>query len=222
MDFRIVTIGTLSRHELWEQPTPGVAHATCTLIRSGDQVIVVDPGLPPRVIGRRLTERSGLRPDQVTDVFLTNFRPAHRRGITAFPKARWYVSEIEREAVGHHLIEMLGHEKDPELSELIRQDLAILKKCMVPPDRLAPQVDLFPLQGFTPGTCGLLLCQINSTTLLAGDAIGTVEHLERGRILTGCYDAEQAQESFLEAMEIADVIIPGHDNLVLNPSRRTM
>ena len=95
-----------------------------------------------------------------------------------------------------------------------------MKKCVAAPDKLAPQVDLFPLPGYTPGCCGLLLSQTNSTTLIAGDAIATAEHLEQGRVLRGAYDVKQAQESFMEAVEIADVIVPGHDNLLLNPTRR--
>ena len=66
----------------------------------------------------------------------------------------------------------------------------------------------------------MLLSHTNSTTLIAGDAIATAEHLEQGRVLRGAFDVNQAQESFVEAIEIADVIVPGHDNLVLNPTRR--
>jgi len=50
--------------------------------------------------------------------------------------------------------------------------------------------------------------------------VATMEHLEQGRVLRGCYDTEQARESLIEAIEIADVIIPGHDNIIVNPSRR--
>ena len=69
---------------------------------------------------------------------------------------------------------------------------------------------------------GLLLLHVNSTTLVAGDAVATTEHMEQGKVLKGGYDLSQARDSFVEAVEIADVIIPGHDNLLLNPSRRPM
>ena len=95
-----------------------------------------------------------------------------------------------------------------------------MKKCQAAPDKLAEHVDLFPMPGYTPGTCGLLLSHPNATTLIAGDAVATAEHLEQGRVLRGAYDVNQAQESFMEAIEIADVIVPGHDNLLLNPTRR--
>lgn len=221
MDYRVISIGALSHHELWAKQGPTrTAHATCTLVRSADHVILVDPGLPAQVIVARLAERTGLTPDDVTDVFLTSFRPAHRWGLEAFAGARWLISEMERETVGRSLVERFAQEPDDDTRKLLEHDIALLKRCTAAPDRLAEQVDLFPMPGFTPGTCGLLLSHVNSTTLIAGDAVATAEHLAQGRVLRGCYDADEARNSFMEAVEIADVIIPGHDNLTLNPTRR--
>ncbi len=221
MDYRIISIGALSVHELWDKPAaPRTAHATTTLVRSDDRVILVDPGLPPQVVAARLGERAGLEPSDVTDVFLTTFRPAHRWGLPAFDHARWLISEQERESIGPMLIHRLQEEEDPEAADHLRRDIALLKRCQAAPDRLATHVDLFPLPGFTPGTCGLLLSQPNSTALIAGDAVATAEHLRAGRVLRGAGDIDQAQESLMEAVEIADVIIPGHDNLTFNPTRR--
>lgn len=221
MDYRIISIGALSHHELWPpSASPRTAHATTVLVRSGDRVILVDPGLPPQVVAARLDERAGLAPDAVTDVFLTSFRPSHRRGLAAFESARWLIAERERETVGTHLIEMARADPDPSTQAVLEQEIALLQRCQTAPDQLAAHVDLFPLPGFTPGTCGLLLCHVNSTTLVAGDAVATVEHLERGRVLRGAYDADTALASLAEAVEIADVLIPGHDNIVPNPTRR--
>jgi len=223
MDYRVISIGALSRHELWqESAAQRSAHATTTLIRSGDRVILVDPALPAQILEARLQERSGLRADQVTHVFLTCFRPAHRMGLAALPDANWLISEMEREVVGRSLVERFAHADDPAESKAIEHEIALLKRTAPAPDRLAPQVDLFPLPGFTPGTCGLLLCHATCTTLVAGDAVATVEHMEAGRVLHGAYDVAQARDSLAEAIEIADVIIPGHDNLILNPTRRPM
>ena len=221
MDYRVISIGSLSQHELWnERDQSRTPHATTTLIRSGDRVILVDPGLPPQVITARLQERSGLEPSAITDVFLTNFRPAHRRGLSAFTHARWIISEAERENVGRALVEMFQHEKDEATRRVLQEEISILKTCVAAPDRIAPQVDLFPLPGFTTGTAGLLLAFVNSTVLIAGDAVATSEHLEQGRVLRGAVDAGKAKESLVEAIEIADVIIPGHDNIVINPTRK--
>ena len=78
---------------------------------------------------------------------------------------------------------------------------------------------MFPLPGVTEGNCGLLLALPGSTVLICGDAIATSEHLERGKVLPNCHNIQQAQASFTEAIEIADVFILGgsyhsvHDGL---------
>ena len=56
--------------------------------------------------------------------------------------------------------------------------------------------------------------------LVCGDAVATQEHLEQGKVLPYCHDVEQAQQSFAEAIEIADLLIPGRDNISLNPLRQ--
>lgn len=221
MDYRVISIGALSVHELWEHQGPArTAHATTTLVRSENRRILVDPGLPPQVVAARLQERAGLSPDDISDVFLTNFRPAHRLGLAAFPNARWLIHENEREQVGRLLVEKFQDQEDEESRKLLQHEIALLQKCQPAPDKLAEHVDLFPLPGYTPGTCGLLLVQPNITALIAGDAVPTAEHLEHGRILRGAFDLEQARASLLEAVEIADILIPAHDNLILNPTRR--
>lgn len=221
MDYRVISIGTLSRHEIWgEKEALRTPHATTTLIRTADRIILVDPGLPTPALVARLHERTGLQPSAVTDVFLTCFRPAHRMGLSAFEHATWYISERERQAANEHLTELLRHAPDAETRRLVEHDLQILHRCKPAPDHLARQVDIFPLPGFTPGTCGLLLLEPNLTTLVAGDAVATIEHLERGQVLAGAWDVQAAKESLAEAIEIADLIIPGHDNITLNRTRR--
>ncbi len=219
MQYRIISIGTLSHNELWEHTNVvRHAHATTTLIQSEGKNILVDPGLPPKVLIAHLDQHSGLTPDDIDIIFLTTFRPAHRMGLSAFPNATWYLSEMERESVGQHLINLLDDAPDTESENFIKEDLKILKKCKAAPDSLAKNVDLFPLYGYSPGTCGLLLLSASATTLIASDAIPTREHLAAKRVLKkGCLDRETALESLSEALEIADYIIPGHDNLLLSP-----
>ncbi len=219
MQYRIISIGTLSHHEFW-QHTSQVrhAHATTILIESEGKKILVDPGLPPRVLLAHLEQHAGLSAEDIDMVFLTTFRPAHRMGLGAFPSAQWFISELERDAVGEHLIHLLQDAPDEESEGYIKEDLRVLKRCKPAPDSLAKHVDLFPLPGYSPGTCGLLLLSATATTLIASDAIATREHLQNKRVLKkGCLDREGALASLAEALEIADYIIPGHDNLLLCP-----
>lgn len=226
-EYRIISIGTLPAHPLWgERGAVRTGHATCTLVRDAKRVILVDPGLPPAAIAARLHERAGLKPTDVTDVFLTTFKPDTRRGISAFEAADWWINEPEREQVGVHLARKLrdvagdGDEaQDDNLREALEHDIAVLQRCAPAPDKITPGISLFPMPGVTPGASGLLI-EGRWTTLICGDAVPTVEHLERGQILPGAFDTQAAQESLLEAVEIADVLIPGRDNLVLNPTKR--
>ena len=76
LSYNIVSIGALSRNRFWNETEPRrIAHATTTLIGDENKTILVDPGLPDAVLAQRLDERTGLSPDQIDIVFLTNFRP---------------------------------------------------------------------------------------------------------------------------------------------------
>lgn len=222
IDYRIISIGALSRHPLWQESiaTERSAHATTTLIRSENRVILVDPGLPAQILAARLAERAGIGVEAVTDVFLTCFRPAHRRGLELFGEAEWWLNEAEREAVGMHLLAEFQQTEDEEFQEALKKEIALLRRTKAAPESLAAQVDLYPVAGFTPGTAGLLLSLPSATVVIAGDAVATVEHLERGMVLEGAFNLDQARESLSEIIEIADWVIPGHDNIVPNMTRR--
>lgn len=236
MEFRVISIGAMAANELWgEREITRTGHATTTLIEStsstegpgsGSPVrLLVDPGLPESAIAARLAERTGLEPGDVTHVFLTSFRPEVRRGIGAFDQAQWLISSAEREGVGVPLAQGLQRlaqnfeEPDAETQRVLQADIALLQKCTPAPDRIADGVDLFPLPGVTPGLTGLLLTGAQ-TTLVCGDAIPTEKHLRDGRVPGRAENYDQAMESFREAVEIADLLILGRDNLVVNPTKR--
>lgn len=226
MDFRIISIGTLASNELWnERGGVRTGHATTTLIISGKQRILVDPGLPEQVLVARLQERVNVRASEVTHVFLTSFLPDTRRGILAFDNAVWWVSSEERERMGGAIaakLKEMVEDDDPDTTvrRVLEQDIAVLKRCQPAPDHLAERVDLFPLHGVTPGLSGLILSGERFTTVVTGDAIATQEHLEQGKVLASAHDVEKARASFEEAVEVADLLILGRDNVVVNPTRR--
>lgn len=192
-------------------------HATCTLIRTEKRNIIVDPGLPPQVIAARLYERTGLRPDKIDTVFATSARPAHRNGADAFGKATRLMHEVELDASMKHLESLLEATDDSADRAVVQREIDQLALYSPADDKLAQQVDLFPLFGFTAGTCGLLISATTHTVLIATDAVASQDHLLAGQVLPGCFNLEQAKESLQEVYEIADIIIPGHDNLFLNP-----
>lgn len=222
MDVRVISIGTLAEHPLRDTSRRvRTGHATTTLVRSGDAVVLIDPGLPPAAIVARLDERAGLDPSDITHVFLTSFKADTCRGLRAFDHADWYLSETEREAVGIPLAQLLASadDADDDTRKELEYQVSLLRECKPAPDSLARGVDLFPLPGVTPGMTGLLLAEPNRTTLVCGDAIPTLEHYEQGKVLKTAHNPEQALESFQEALEIADVLVLGRDNLVVSRGR---
>ena len=91
------------------------------------------------------------------------------------------------------------------------------ERCEIAEDKFADDVDLFPLFGYTPGTCGLLVTTPATSTLIAGDAVPTLDHFLAGQVLPDAWDIKQAQAAMSEVYEIADFIVPSHDNLFPNP-----
>ncbi|MFN0010922.1 MAG: MBL fold metallo-hydrolase [Phycisphaerales bacterium] len=241
IDLRVISIGTLGAHPLWGERRPvRTGHATTTLIRTREETILVDPGLPSQALGARLAERANITPDDVTIVFLTSFHLDTHRGIDAFENARWLIHRTEREMVGIPLVSALRHaveHSDEELRETIEREVAILHRFEEAPESLAEGVDLFPLPGVTPGMCGLLVStgrdrdgegpvdldlprtDVDRSVLVCGDAIPTVEHLFTGRVLPSAGNVEHAKASFAEAVEIADWLVLGRDNAVPSPGR---
>lgn len=223
LEARVISIGALAAHPLRGERAPvRTGHATTTLITSGEKRIIVDPGLPAQALAARLEERAGLAPRDVTDVFLTTFRPETMRGLALFESASWWVHEPEREGVGVpllHKVREAAESGEREIEQALGRDAALLQRCGAAPDSLAPGVDLFPSPGVSPGACGLLIAEARWTTLVCGDAVPTIEHILEGKVLPSCVDVEQARESFREALEIADFLIPGRDNIVPNPVR---
>ncbi len=224
--FRIISIGTLDAHPLWNEPAPvRTGHATTTLISAGDQHVLVNPSLPSQALAARLSERCPIAMDAITHVFLTTFQPDHRRALRMFEDsgATWLIHEREREAARASLREAKVEAEDAGDADVVahyEREMALLDRCVDAPDSILPKVDLFPLPGVTPGTCGLLIALPTHTALVCGDAVATTEHVEQGKVLPHCVNLQQAQDSFKETIEIADLLVPGRDNIMMNPLRR--
>ena len=119
-EYRVISIGTLAAHPLWdERVAVRTGHATTTLVTTGEHRILVDPGLPGAMVEAHLSERSRVRADDITHVFLTSFRADHTRGLDRFPDAEWLVHEPERTAATAALADEMEQARaigDPERS----------------------------------------------------------------------------------------------------------
>ena len=219
MEYTVISIGTRSKNPLWRERQPvRTSHSTTTLIRSDSATILVDPSLPGQILEPRLFERAGLKPDAITHVFLTNLKPVHRRGLDLFPKAIHLASEMEIDLAQQALATAARHlGQDADAQSRLSAERKLLAEIRPAPDQLAAGVDLFPLPGYTPGQAGLLLKFAARTVMITGDAVPTQGHFEAGQVFQDCFDLQQAKESLAEVYELADVIVPGHDNVFVNP-----
>ena len=222
VDYSVISIGTLSHNRLWgETAAVRAAHATTILVSEEDRMILVDPSLPAPVLSARLGERTGKAVKDITDVFCTTLRPAHRRGVEAFASARWWCNEMKLETYRSRLEELASSagRLDAQQAAAVEADLKLLRRFGPAPEKFTRGIDLYPLAGPSVGSAGLLLAQAASTILVAGDAALTAEHVQRGIVWEGSSDTQAAVRSLQDILEVADVIIPGHDNLMLSPAR---
>ena len=197
----VLAIGSLAANAYWDEKAPvRREYATATLVRSDDVVLVVDPGWPADVLRAALYYRAGLEPAAVTHVFLTHFDASHFGGIGLFEDAAWSMYEEE---IRWAEVEGLAGDAGRD----------VLRRLGAAPERFAPGVDLYPTFGHTPGHASLLVYTPIQSLVVAGDAVLTRDHFERANLGEEPWDLEKAKESFRDVFEIADLIVPGHDNL---------
>ena len=167
----IISIGTLSRNRFWnEKGARRPAHATTTLLRDDKHTLIVDPALPPDILRQRLDERTGLEPSQIDTVFLTNFRPVHRRGLELFRHATWLMHADEIEVMRGFLEDVYtaATARGEPVEELVEQENKLLDDVQAAPDELTEQIHLFPTPGVTPGAASLLVLDSDRTTVVQG------------------------------------------------------
>jgi len=132
---RVATVGILFQGYLSSEGNERVG-STVGLVRDGDSIVVIDPGLVPgpRSILDPL-EALGLGASDVTDVVFSHHHPDHTLNAALFPEARfhdhWAIYQgdrwISREADGFHLsgdihlIETPGHTPQ-DITTLVQTD----------------------------------------------------------------------------------------------------
>jgi N-acyl homoserine lactone hydrolase len=202
----VLTIGYLSRNKFWgESSDKGYRspRCTCTLIRTNGRTIIVDPSCPPEEMLQVLDQRTGLKAEQITDVFLTHFHGDHRYGIEAFPHAKWFMPERE--------IEHCRGQVPAESPE------SLLLTKLIPVDRsLMPGIEILHTPGHSEGHGSLVFACEGLTVVVAGDAAMTKDFYLARDYYFNTSDPEAAVKSIDGIARIADIIVPGHDNYFMN------
>jgi glyoxylase-like metal-dependent hydrolase (beta-lactamase superfamily II) len=156
------------------------------LIEAGDQIIAVDlgigpvcvefPGLGPFFGGQYLDnfKKTGIRPDQVTDMLFTHMHVDHvgwttlavagRRELI-FPNARYWVTAAEWE-----FWRSGDHPGGPH-PEFVQKPLEGRIEPIAPGDTFASNITILSTPGHTPGHISLLIDGDNERLYLLGDVL---------------------------------------------------
>src|SRR4030065_80197 len=124
----VITIGNLSRNRYWgESAARGVRAAicTCTLITGKDFRVLVDPSLTDEAdMAGELDRRTGIKPRDITAVFVTHQHRDHLAGIAHFPDSKWLAA--------------------PAVAEIINKSGTLPRVVEGAADRLFGSIDMIP------------------------------------------------------------------------------
>jgi glyoxylase-like metal-dependent hydrolase (beta-lactamase superfamily II) len=205
-EYHVITIGRFTRNLFWgELETQAYRDVLCTttLLKGKDFNILVDPSLPPAEMAKALYDRSGLWPDAIHAVFITHAHGDHFVGLELFRGAAWYMGEAELDSMRKST-----NPRQKELGERIRPAL---------PGFISGAESL-PLPGHTMGTTAILVDSPDGKVAVTGDAVMTRDFFKARRGYYNSVDFEEASRSISRLAEIADIVVPGHDNYFIAKS----
>lgn len=196
----IITIGNLSRNRYWgESDAKGVRPAicTCTLIEGAGFRLVVDPSLENlESMARELDRRTGLKPADITAVFITHEHGDHYAGLAHFSRARWLAG--------------------PEVASILNAAKKWEKSLEPVSGKLFEVLDVVPTPGHTLGTTALRFDHEAHSVAVVGDAVATQDFWSERRGYFNCVDFALSAKSMDKIAKLADIVVPGHDNYFLS------
>ncbi len=189
------------------------------LIRTGSQNILIDTGFTDPQARKTfridqyfapadLLRRSGVSPEQITDVVLTHAHFDHADGVSALPRARIHIHvdalrELRKRWGAHRLLPVHGR-------------LQVFHS-QVPMGPLT----LVPVGGHAPGSSVARMKTWNRTFLFVGDECYLAQDCLLGRPLPqGVVVNHRANEAFVRALAVEArtshlVVLPNHDPEIL-------
>ncbi|ABW02219.1 MBL fold metallo-hydrolase [Caldivirga maquilingensis] len=193
----------------WEVLSPGVplytnmgfvGYCTSLLVEADGYHVVIDPGhYGNREYMLKALSSRGIKPSDVEHIILTHVHYDHALNITLFPNAKIYISKNEYE----YSMSSNDPYEVPFLLQLMRNRLVFIKE-----DDELYGIKFVELPGHTAGSIGVV---INNDTLVAGDAIKYITEAIKKSTTFAYYDINKANASIVKAINMAHIIIPGHD-----------
>jgi N-acyl homoserine lactone hydrolase len=201
----VITIGNLSRNRYWgESDARGVRAAicTCTLIVGDGFRLLVDPSLADAAeMTRELDRRTGVKPRDVSAVFVTHEHGDHFAGWAHFPEAKWWAA--------------------PAVAEVLNKSAKLPRHVEGVMGRLFDTVEVIATPGHTATHHSLRFDCDGLSVVAAGDAVATRDFFRERRGYFNAVDSELSARTMDRLAAVADIIIPGHDNYFLTDVRST-
>lgn len=195
----VITLGNLSRNRYWgESDAKGVRAAicTCSVIAGEDFHLLVDPSLADgEQMARELDRRTGLKPADISAVFVTHEHGDHWAGLSHFPDARWFAGPI--------------------VADILNKTGKFKKTIERAKEKLFDAVDVMPTPGHTAGHTSLRFDCEGKSIIAAGDAVATHDFFRDRRGYFNAVDFALSAKTMSRMAKAADIIVPGHDNYFL-------
>jgi len=200
----IVNIGCLSMNKFWgETERVREPSATCTLLESGDRRVLVDPSPHPDELAALLFDATGLRPEAIDTIYVTHHHRDHRYGMDLFPHARWLMAE---DALA-------------EWRERVPEDAETISRFVPAEGQLPDGIGLYHAPGHTYQLHALSMDSAWGRLIVAGDAVMTPDFLDAEQGFHNSVDFDLASDTLHWIKADADLIVPGHGNVILNKRR---
>lgn len=164
----------------------------------------------------KLTER-GIDPKDIRTVILSHLHFDHIGNSEYFPKAQIVLHQSEVDYVREHM------DDDPALSRYQVEGLLRSPQLTLvsgEPDVL-PGIRMISTPGHTGGHVSLVITVDDKCIVLAQDAIKHRGEIETG-IPLGAFDLEAGRESIRRIVDMADIIVPGHDGTLIMEDGRVL
>jgi glyoxylase-like metal-dependent hydrolase (beta-lactamase superfamily II) len=201
------------------------------VIQSQDRTIVVDTGFDEEMAKKRQREflmapefalrALGIDHTRISDVILTHLHHDHAGNHQLFPNAKFHIQDRELtyatgRAMCHHTLRHPFEEED--VIQMVRR-VFMGRACFHDgSEEIAPGISVHLMGGHTHGIQAVRVLTRRGYLVLASDATHFYANIEQGRPFPAVQDVFAGLEAYGKLRQLAssqDLIIPGHDPLVL-------